>query len=163
VVASEAEAFRQVLEPGFDPARTAVVERDPGLAEVPGAVPGDAVYSETDPEHVRVTVDATAPSLVVIRNSYDEGWSATVDGAPAEVLPADGFLQGVAVDAGHHEVALTYRDPAIGRGLAVSAVVWLALGAALAGCAFVERRRRRGRALRSVVGRRLGEPGSGGD
>ena len=94
-----------------------------------------------------MAVDATAPSLVVIRNSYDEGWSATVDGAPAEVLPADGFLQGVAVDAGHHEVALTYRDPAIGRGLAVSAVVWLALGAAFAGCAFVERRRRRGRAL----------------
>ena len=148
VVDSEAEAFRQVLEPGFDPARTAVVEGDPGIVQGPGAVPGDAVYSESDPEHVRVTVDATAPSLVVIRNSYDGGWSATEDGAPAEVVPADGFLQGVAVDAGHHEIALTYRDPAIGRGLATSAVVWLALGAALAGCALVERRRRRGRALR---------------
>jgi hypothetical protein len=144
VASSEAEAFRHVLEPGFDPARTAVVERDPGLTQVPGTPPGRAAYSAADPEHVRVTVDATAPSLVVIRNSYDEGWSASVDGSPAKVLPTDGFLQGVAVGAGHHEVELTYRDPAIGRGLAASAVVWSALAAAVAGTLLVERRRRRG-------------------
>jgi uncharacterized membrane protein YfhO len=107
------------------------------------------VYSAADPEHVRVTVDAASPSLVVIRNSYDEGWSATVDGAPAQVLPADGFLQGVAVGAGHHEVELTYRDPAIGRGLAASAIVWSVFGLAVAACVVAERRRRGGRRVRS--------------
>jgi hypothetical protein len=143
VASSEADAFRRVLVPGFDPARTAVVETDPGGTQVAGAVPGRASYAEDDPEHVRVTVDATAPSVVVIRNSYDEHWSATVDGRDAPVLPVDGFLQGVAVGAGRHEVRLTFTDPAIGRGLAVSALTWLALGAALIACLAVERRRRR--------------------
>ena len=145
VADSTAEAFERVLEPGFDPARTVVVEEDPGLTPVDGAVPGEATYSEVDPEHVHVEAVATAPSVVVVRNSYDEHWSATVDGRPAEVLAVDGFLQGVAVEAGPHEIELTFRDPAIGRGLAVSALVWLALGMALATCLVAESRRRRRR------------------
>jgi hypothetical protein len=142
-VGSTADAFRQVLRPGFDPARTAVVERDPGIAPVEGALPGTADYIESDPEHVTVSVNTTAPSLVVVRNSYDEGWHATVDGVPAPVLAVDGFLQGVAVGAGRHDVRLTYLDPALARGIAASAIVWALLGIALAGAVVVERRRAR--------------------
>jgi hypothetical protein len=142
VAASEADAFRQVLTPGFDPARTAVLEREAGVVQVAGATPGDATYSASDPEHVRVQVETSAPSIVVVRNSYDEHWGATVDGEAAPLLPVDGFLQGVPVDAGHHDVALTYRDPAIGRGLAASALVWFGLGVAMAATLFIERRRR---------------------
>ena len=152
VASSDADAFRRVLEPGFDPARTAVLEGDPGLVPQAGAAAaGDpATYAATDPEHVRVTVEATAPSIVVVRNSYDEHWSATVDGQPATVLPVDGFLQGVPVGAGRHEIALTYRDPAIGRGLAASAVVWSGLAAAVVASLVVERGRA-GRRRRRVT------------
>jgi hypothetical protein len=142
VAASEADAFRRVLVPGFDPARTAVVERDPGIVAATGATtPGDATSTVRDPEHVHAAVEAPTPSIVVVRNSDDEQWSATVDGEPAPVLPVDGFLQGVPVEAGHHDVELTYRDPAIGRGLAASAVVWAMLGVAVAASGWVERRR----------------------
>jgi hypothetical protein len=144
VAGSTQEAFDRILMPGFDPARTAVLEQEPGLTPVAGAVPGQAAYSESDPEHVHVEAVASAPSLVVVRNSYDEGWSATVDGRDAPVLPVDGFLQGVAVEAGRHDILLTYHDPAVGRGLAVSALTWLALAAALTGCLVAERRRRPG-------------------
>ncbi|MBA3689891.1 MAG: hypothetical protein H0W82_00575 [Actinobacteria bacterium] len=140
VAGSSAQAFDRILQPGFDPARTSVLEQDPGWLPVAGAVPGDAAYSESDPEHVRVQVVASAPSVVVVRNSFDEGWSATVDGRGAPVLPVDGFLQGVFVQTGRHEVRLTYRDPSIGRGLAVSAAVWSLLLAALLGCLLTERR-----------------------
>jgi hypothetical protein len=36
-------------------------------------------------------------------------------------------MQGVRIPAGDHVVDLRYRDPAVGAGLAVSAVAWLAL------------------------------------
>ena len=143
VAASQADAFRRVLEPGFDPARIAVVERDPGLAQEAGAAPGTADYEAIDPEHIRVEAEASAPSIVVIRDSYDEGWSATVDGRPAEILPTDGSLWGVPIDAGRHLIEFTYRDPLIGRGLAVSGVVWAGFLVALAACLAAERRRRR--------------------
>ncbi|HSD49319.1 MAG TPA: YfhO family protein, partial [Actinomycetota bacterium] len=77
------------------------------------------------PEDVRISVDAPAPSIVVIRNAWDRGWSATVDGDPAPLLRTDYFLQGVPVTGGHHEIRLVYREPSIGCGLALSAVVWL--------------------------------------
>ena len=58
------------------------------------------------------------PALVVVRNSYDPGWSATVDGAPAPVLATDYLVQGVAVPPGTHEIRLVYRDDDIARGMA---------------------------------------------
>src|SRR5437867_2734502 len=90
-------ALRAVVEPGFDPAQRVVLERDPGISVPRLPAPGVATYAEAEPEDVRLSVEASVPSIVLVRNSYDEGWSATVDGRPAPVLPADGFLQAVAV------------------------------------------------------------------
>ncbi|MBI3647540.1 MAG: hypothetical protein HY240_02090 [Actinobacteria bacterium] len=132
-------AFRVVVDPGFDPAQEAVLEADPGIQPLPGGRPGSASYAEVTPEDVRVTVDALAPSIVLVRNDWDAGWTATVDGKPAPVLPADGFRQGVPVAPGPHEIRLRYRDPTIGRGLAASAVVW---GLWAAGLGLALRRRR---------------------
>jgi len=47
------------------------------------------------------------------------------------VLRTDGFLQGMAVPPGRHDVRLTYREPAIGTGLALSAIAWLGFAVAL--------------------------------
>jgi hypothetical protein len=122
-----ADALNGVLDPGFDPAGTAYVEQDPGIPVTPDAAPGSALYREVTPEDVRVTVDTTAPALVVVRNSYDPGWSATVDGRPAPVLATDYLVQGVAVPAGAHEIRLVYRDDDIARGAIAGLVAWVVL------------------------------------
>jgi uncharacterized membrane protein YfhO len=81
----------------------------------------------------RITVDAAAPAVLLVRTSFDPNWRASVDGHPATLLRADYFLQGVAVPTGHHVVDLRYHDPAIGHGLWGSALALLAvLVAALA-------------------------------
>ena len=55
---------------------------------------------------------------LAIHNSFDRGWSYSVDGStPSHVLAADYFLQAVPVPAGAHTVVLTYSDPNIGRGM----------------------------------------------
>ena len=113
-------------------------------APQPGGTAGTATYGETWPEDVAIRAEAMAPSIVVVRNAWAEGWSATVDGTPAPVLRTDYLLQGVPVPPGTHEVRLTYRDPAIGVGLWLSALVWMGwLGAALAASAVIHRRTRR--------------------
>jgi hypothetical protein len=141
-----AQALRTVLEPRFDPGAEAVLERDPGITPAPSgggaASPGAASYREAAPEDVRVSVRAPAPSIVVVRTNWDEGWTATVDGAAAPVLRADYFRQGVPVPAGRHDVRLVYRDARIGSGLLASAITWSALIAALLAALVVERSRR---------------------
>jgi uncharacterized membrane protein YfhO len=61
------------------------------------------------------------------------------------VLRADYLLQGVPVPAGHHEIRLTYRDPTVGVGLALSGVIWLAFVVALGWLLVMGRRRKRSR------------------
>ena len=92
---------------------------------------------------MRIDVNAGAPSIVVVRNNFAAGWSATVDGEPAPVLPTDAFRQGVAVPAGRHQIELTYTDPNVGRGIMGSALAWAVWAVVLAGSVVRRRIRRR--------------------
>jgi hypothetical protein len=141
VAAGPEAAFDVALGAGFDPDAEAVVEADPGFRPTPGAPPGSAAPRALAPNDLAIEVRATAPSLVVVRQAYDDGWRATVDDEAAPVLAADGFLQAVPVPAGSHVVRLTYRDDAIAAGLWSSAAAWIALALAWAGARVRERRR----------------------
>ncbi|HEX5937994.1 MAG TPA: hypothetical protein VFZ75_09950 [Actinomycetota bacterium] len=143
VVPDAVAALGAVTADGFDPATAAVLEADPGIDPVDGGAPGTASYSERRPEDVVIRVDAPAPSIVVVRNAWEEGWSATVDGEAAPVLPTDLLLQGVAVPAGVHEVRLVYREPALARGLLGSAIAWLVLLGVVTAVLLVQLRMRR--------------------
>ena len=131
VVGDDRAALAAVLEPGFDPAELAVLETHPGSTPSATGAAGTADYREVTPEDVRIVAEASAPSILVVRNGWDEGWSATLDGRSVPVLRTDRFLQGVALPPGRHDVRLTYREPAIGTGLALSAIAWLGFLVAL--------------------------------
>jgi hypothetical protein len=132
VVSGERAALDAVLEPGFDPAAIAVLETDPGSTPGAASTGSSAVYREVAPEDVRIGAEASVPSILVVRNAWDQGWSATLDGRSVPVLRTDGFLQGIALPPGRHEIRLTYREPAIGTGLALSEIAWLGFAFALA-------------------------------
>jgi hypothetical protein len=143
VTATPPDALHAVLAQGSDPANQAVLEQDPGLGPAsPTALDGTATYSETTPENVTVSVDATAPSIVVIRNAYFRGWTATVDGVPTPVLPTDFLMQGIPVRRGHHEIRLTYEDRAVTLGIEAGAIPWLLLLGGICVAMVVEHRRR---------------------
>jgi hypothetical protein len=135
-VVPEAAALRIVTHPTFDGSSFAVVE-EPLLVEPGGGLSGIATYRQRGPQAAEVIVDAPSPALLVVRNVWDPGWRATVDGRPTPVAVADYLLQGVPVPAGKHTVELRYDDPWVGYGLLGSG---LAL-AALAAAAFALRRR----------------------
>jgi hypothetical protein len=150
--ADAAGALRQVLQPGFDPARVAVVEQNPAIptgfrASPDGDDPGSAEVHPIGTQELRIDVQAQEPALLVVRVPFEQGWSATVNGRPATVLRADYFLQAVSVPAGTSEVTLSYDDPRIGQGLLASSVMWVAL---FAGIGFAVLRERH-RAERSTI------------
>ncbi|MGH2630653.1 MAG: hypothetical protein ACRDHI_08855 [Actinomycetota bacterium] len=150
-VPSVTGALRTLLRPAFDPEDLAVLESDPGIAPIEGVEAGRATYSETSPESVTIDVEATAPSILVVRTSFDVGWEATVDGSRADVVPVDGFLQGLPVNPGEHEVRLTYRDDAVSRGARAGVVAWTVLVLAGLTSLVVARVRTRGTGLRPAT------------
>jgi hypothetical protein len=138
VVRSAEDARRAVVGPFFSPVVTAILERDPGVEQaVGGHGTAYAVYRPAGQEGAVVSVDTPTTAVVLIRNSYDPNWHATVDGKPTPVLAADYVVQGVPVRPGRHVIRLFYDDPNIGHGLLGS---FLAL-AILFGVAFSLRSR----------------------
>lgn len=71
---------------------------------------------------IEADVNAAAPGLVVLSQSYYHLWHATVDGKPAPVLRANLAFQAVEIPAGTHHLKLVYRDPNLEIGAAISAL-----------------------------------------
>jgi hypothetical protein len=112
------------------PGSGAVVERPLELGPTGPAVAGRML--ELGLNHVVAEIDAPAAGLVVVNEAHHPGWSATVDGRPAEIVPANGAFRGVVVAPGRHRLELRYSAgaalPLMGLGLvAMLAAAWLAL------------------------------------
>ena len=80
---------------------------------------------------VEIRVDAPRAGLLVCSESHMRGWSATVDGRPAVLQPANYAFRAVEVPAGRHLVRLRYRPPGLTVGLFISAMALGACAAAL--------------------------------
>ncbi len=112
---------------------------EPVVADAPSTTSLDATTSRAG--HWRIRANGSAPALVVVAEAWFPGWEARVDGAKVAVVPADGGLLGVAVDAGDHVITLEFRRPAAattGR-LITGATLLIVAGQAIRG----RRRRRR--------------------
>jgi len=78
-------------------------------------------YERPSSDLIVLKVTASQPGFLRVIESFDPGWHATVDGAPANVLPANDFVIAVRLDPGPHEVRLRYTTPGVATGVAISA------------------------------------------
>ena len=80
-----------------------------------------AAYSRPSSDEIVVKLSAGERGAANVLESYDPGWSAEVDGAPARVdLASDGFSMAIPVEAGRHAIRLRYHTPGIRMGVALS-------------------------------------------
>ena len=98
----------------------------PGSGSGPGPEPV-VVSSEVADNSVRAVVQGDATALLVVSQDLADGWTAEVDGAPAELVAVDGALQGVFVPPARHTVVLTYMPGSFVAGSAVSGPALVAL------------------------------------
>jgi hypothetical protein len=104
-----------------DGIRDRLVIEDPDRPLSPDADPrGTATITRDDPEHVAVTTECPAPAYLVLADTFDPGWTATVDGRPAPIRPAWLTLRAVYLPAGRHEVVFRYSPAGFETGRAVS-------------------------------------------
>jgi uncharacterized membrane protein YfhO len=87
----------------------------------PEAGPADVQVTSRSATSVELRVNASAAATtIVIDQSYQSGWVATVDGQPATILPANVLFQSVAVPQGTHVVSLHYRPQSVTVGAGAS-------------------------------------------
>jgi len=67
------------------------------------------------------TVNLDRPGVLQISLPYSSGWTASVNGEPAEIRLCGGMYMGVELPAGAHSVALCYVTPGLKTGACISA------------------------------------------
>jgi hypothetical protein len=145
------QALEIVTSPGFDPVDTAVVEDPDVFGAGDEGMVWDARIVQRTHTMIRLSLEPSNAGVLTLRNAFDPGWHAEVDGHDARTVPVDGFLQGVLLPSSSSEVVLTYHDDAVMLGLALGALVWACLLAApLLALARERRADRTTRATRSL-------------
>lgn len=74
-------------------------------------------------------VSLTNNAIVAFNEQFDEGWTVTIDGRDATVIPVDGVWVGVAVPAGNHHIELRYAPSWVWPSLILMASGWLGIAA----------------------------------
>ncbi|HEX2202895.1 MAG TPA: YfhO family protein [Longimicrobium sp.] len=118
-VADPDSTLAALQSPRWDPRRNAVVEtaRPLGLPATP--LQGGARVTRHEPDEVTVATEANRPALLVLADNMYHGWTATVDGRPAEVYRTNHTFRGVVVPAGRHEVRFRFHSAELHTGFAI--------------------------------------------
>jgi hypothetical protein len=105
--------------------KASVVEVDPPQPIGPGR--GHVVLRYPAESRVVMDVRSAGGGLVVLHDSFADGWSATMDGDPVEIHPVNLLSRGVLVPPGAHRIEMSYAPPGLAAGVAVTVATALVL------------------------------------
>ncbi|HEV8715145.1 MAG TPA: YfhO family protein [Candidatus Binatia bacterium] len=85
---------------------------------LPGsALTGSATIDRYAPEDVRVGVETAQPAVLILLDSFDKGWTASLEnGTTISILRANALVRAVVVPAGAHVVRFSYQTPLLKAG-----------------------------------------------
>lgn len=86
----------------------------------PGGGGGVAHITHAGSDRVVIEAELTGHAHVVLLDTWDPGWKATVDGRPVPLLRANLVFRAVRTGPGRHVIEMVYRPRGLGIGLAVS-------------------------------------------
>ena len=112
---------------------------------------GDGVAQDTlsmvtiktyEPNQLTYDVNSGKGGVVVFSEIYYPGWTATIDGEPAELGRVDYILRALSVKPGKHEVVLSFFPKSVDTTETIAYLAYGILILVLAGAAFMAYRRR---------------------
>lgn len=101
------------------------------------------VLTKYEPNNMTYTVNSAKGGLVVFSEVYYPGWSATIDGQPAELGRVNYILRALNVKAGKHEVVLDFHPSSISITETIAYTALAVLLLAICVALFVEWKKRK--------------------
>ena len=95
-----------------------------------------------EPNELTYEVNSGKGGVVVFSEVYYPGWTATVDGQPAELGRVNYILRALNVKPGKHDVVLTFKPKSVNTTETIAYVSYIILILVVLGAAFMEYRRR---------------------
>ena len=112
---------------------------------------GDAITQDTtstvdiksyEPNQLTYEVNSGKGGIVVFSEVYYPGWTATIDGEPAELGRVDYILRALQIKPGKHEVVLSFFPKSVDTTETIAYTAYAILILVLAGAAFMAYRRK---------------------
>ncbi|MHC5538027.1 YfhO family protein, partial [Singulisphaera rosea] len=103
----------------IDPAQVAVV---PEPLDLGGSEPGEAALTTDRPGQIHVSTQSGSRQLLVVSESFHDGWRLTVDGREAPVIRVYGDFLGALVGPGRHLVTFDFHPASLRNGMVTSAL-----------------------------------------
>ena len=101
------------------------------------------VLTKYEPNNMTYTVNSAKGGVVVFSEVYYPGWSATIDGQPAELGRVNYILRALNVKAGKHEVVLDFHPSSISITETIAYTALAGLLLAICAALFVEWKKRK--------------------
>ncbi|MCK5786387.1 MAG: hypothetical protein KAH54_07500 [Candidatus Sabulitectum sp.] len=122
VLAGSVDTGFQAIENGIDPQIRTYILDSPSTH--------DGVVGKTEilvdlPELVTVRTETSGPGFLVLADSWYPDWEVTVDGSPATLHRANGWMRGVQIPGGEHVVEFSYSNRNVVIGGILSGVALL--------------------------------------
>ena len=95
-----------------------------------------------EPNNLQYTVNSKNGGVVVFSEIYYPGWTATIDGQPAELGRVNYILRAVSVKPGKHTVVLDFHPTSISTTETIAYIAIVILLLAIAGAGYMEWRKR---------------------
>jgi len=125
--------FGQVIEAirdgKMDPRQQLVLAQEPSeKPQGPKGWVGEATITGYDYNDVNIECSNDKPCFLFLSDCYYPGWKAWVDGVEKPIYQADGTFRAVPLlDAGRHQVKMSYYPPIIVWTFFYSLMAWIAL------------------------------------
>jgi hypothetical protein len=128
---NDGEGLAKLADGSVDGHVTAFVDVDgplPSVAPVAAGAESDFVTIDNrSQEMLKVKTASSADGLLVVSQSYADGWVAYVDGERTDVIRTNHALQGVPLAAGEHVVELKYEPASLAIGLKLTGFAIIAI------------------------------------
>jgi hypothetical protein len=118
----------QFFAPDFQPEKTVLLDAQ-DYQSLPLLVPSQQSTHliSYSPNSVKISVNTETPKLLFLSDTYDTGWTVTINGKRTNVYRADYALRGVLVPAGESTVTFIYQPQSFRVGVAISIITLIFL------------------------------------
>ncbi len=128
-VLNDSKAAEEIYRDDFKPAdRLILANGEPVHAGDRQRADEEVRIVEFKPEHLAMTVRASADGYVVLSDAWFPGWVARVDGVPAPIQRADLAFRAVRITPGEHRIEMEYQPASLRNGTMVSILALLLVG-----------------------------------
>ena len=128
-VPDDGSVLQELASPGFDPSQTVLLSSNLPAPPAGGTNAGTVVYESYEPKHLRLRVQTASNAVLLLNDKYHPGWTAQVDGKPADILRCNYIMRGLYLPPGDHSVEFRFA--------ASTNALWASLAAEVAALALL--------------------------